>query len=244
MPTLIWDFDGTLGYRDGGGWAATMLELLDREELGHAVILEQLRASLQAGFPWQDWERPHPYLVDADGWWEALQPTLTRTYCGAGLDAARAAALVRQFRAAYLNPARWRAFEDTHPTLDVLAAAGWTHILLTNHVPELRAIVQHVGLTPYFTHIFNSAETGYEKPHPRAFEMVLAALGEPSRPSVQSVQSVEIWMIGDSFTADVQGAEAAGIPGILVRRPYPEARYYCETLAGVADIVQKGVKIA
>jgi len=47
------------------------------------------------------------------------------------------------------------------------------------------------------------------------------------------------WMVGDSLEADVRGAEAAGLPAILVRGPGRGARYHCEDLYGVADIVEK-----
>ena len=77
--------------------------------------------------------------------------------------------------------------------------------------------------------VFNSAETGYEKPHPRAFEAVLEAF--PS--------SDTFWMIGDNAHADVAGAEALGIPAILVRQPQQDIERYCEDLIQVAAIVMK-----
>ena len=43
MKYLIWDFDGTLGYREGILWAATFLEVLDRELAGHPYTLDQIR---------------------------------------------------------------------------------------------------------------------------------------------------------------------------------------------------------
>ena len=65
---------------------------------------------------------------------------------------------------------------------------------------------------PHLAAIFNSAQTGYEKPHPQAFRNVLAWLPEPEA----------VWMIGDNYTADVLGAQAVGLPGILVRETHPE----------------------
>ena len=70
----------------------------------------------------------------------------------------------------------------------------------------------------------HSAVLGYEKPHPRAYTTVLQAMG----PDLSTV-----WMIGDSFTADVLGAEAAGIPAVLVRRSHPDAQRFSETLEEV-----------
>ena len=118
-------------------------------------------------------------------------------------------------RATYLKLDRWYVYEDVVPVLQALSAQGWHHFMLSDHVPELRDIVCHVGLMPYFTHIFNSAEIGYEKPNTQAFQIVLEAL-----PDLH-----EVWMVGDNMTADVAGALALGIPAILVRRYHPDAQF-------------------
>ncbi|HOU12369.1 MAG TPA: HAD family hydrolase [Anaerolineae bacterium] len=224
MRYLLWDFDGTLGYRGGGAWTAALLETLDLALPDHTVTFEQLRPYMQVGFPWHQPEHPHLHLTFAEAWWEALYPILARAYRGVGLDESLAGALARQFRAVYLNLYRWRLFDDVLPALDALSARGWTHAILSNHVPELGDIVRHLGLTARLARVFNSAETGYEKPHPRAFQTALETL-----PDVESV-----WMIGDNVTADVQGAEAVGLPAILVRRQHPQARYCCETLYAIS----------
>ena len=44
-------------------------------------------------------------------------------------------------------------------------------------------------------------------------------------------------MIGDSMAADVLGAEASGIPAILVRRHNPQAARYSAGLKGIERIV-------
>lgn len=225
---LIWDFDGTLGYREGGAWTASLLEVLDREMPGHGVTFEALRDHLRPEFPWHTWETPHLHLATADEWWDALYPVLEGGYLGVGIDAERAVAFVREFRNVYLGLDRWRLYDDVLPTLDTLSSLGWTHVILSNHVPELGDIVRHLGLDSRIDRVFNSAEIGYEKPHPRAFEMVLETL-----PDVEVV-----WMIGDSFHADVEGAEGMGIPAIQVRRPRPEARYGCEALTDILRIIE------
>jgi len=230
MRYLLWDFDGTLGYRDGGAWTAALLETLDLALPEHAITLEQLRLYTQTGFPWHQPEHPHLHLTSTAAWWEALYPVLARAYMGVGLDESLARALARQFRAVYLNHNRWRLFADVLPALDTLSARGWVHAILSNHVPELGDIVRHLGLTSRIARVFNSAETGYEKPHPRAFQIALETL-----PDVETV-----WMIGDNFTADVQGAESVGIPAILVRRSHPDAGRYCESLADVPMLIAGG----
>jgi len=225
---LIWDFDGTLGYREGGAWVASLLEVLDREMPGHGVTFAALADVLPRQFPWHVWETPHPHLATAEAWWNALYPVLAEGFRGVGIGASRATALVGAFRGVYLDLDRWRLYADVLPTLDELSSLGWTHVVLSNHVPELQAIVQHVGLASRIATVFNSAHIGYEKPHPRAFQIVLEAL-----PDAEA-----LWMIGDNVHADVQGAERVGLPGILVRRLHPEARYACETLEEVVGVVE------
>src|SRR4029079_13965159 len=100
--------------------------------------------------------------------------------------------------------------------------AGWTHAILSNHVPELRQIVGALGLDDVVELVSWSAETGYEKPHAQAYASVLDRL----RPA-------EAWMVGDNVVADVLGAEAVGLPAVLVRRPDPRATRYAGSLRGV-----------
>jgi ribonucleotide monophosphatase NagD (HAD superfamily) len=44
-------------------------------------------------------------------------------------------------------------------------------------------------------------------------------------------------MIGDNYAADVTGAAALDIPGILVRKHHPDAVIACESLHHVMTIV-------
>lgn len=91
----------------------------------------------------------------------------------------------------------------------------------------LGQIIDALGLGEHVQRVFNSAKSGYEKPHPRAFENLLQELNHPKR----------IWMIGDNPDADVRGAEAVSIPAILVRGCHDGARHRCGDLLGVAEIV-------
>lgn len=233
MRLLIWDFDGTLGYREGGAWTASLFEVLKREVPDSEVTFEQLRGTTQMGYPWLSPGVPHLHLGTAALWWAALEETFARAYREVGLEAARARYLAGRVREVYLNPVRWRRFNDIVPALDALAAEGWTHVLLSNHVPELPDILQTVGLATYFARVFNSADLGYEKPHPRIFELALAAMGVTET----DCRTGKVWMIGDSYRADVCGAEAAGIPAILVRRRHPEAMRFAETVGDVVGML-------
>lgn len=89
-------------------------------------------------------------------------------------------------------------------------------MILSNHGPELPAIVEGPGLAGVVDHVITSAATGYEKPHPGAFPPALGAAGRSS----------EIWMIGDNWftatdkvmrkrTAQRQPGYRSPVPGML-----------------------------
>jgi putative hydrolase of the HAD superfamily len=227
IKTLIWDFDGTLGYREGGMWGAALLEVIQQESPGLGVSMDQVRPHLQSGFPWHASDRPHPDIRSADQWWESLFPVLERALEGVGFEPARARSMAERVRPVYTAPERWRLFGDTMPTLERLSARGWAHVILSNHVPELGQIVRFLGLALHVGAIFNSAETGYEKPHPQAFQAVLDAFPGTTM----------MWMIGDSMGVDIAGARAVGIPAILVRRYHEDAEFYCDRLSQVPTVV-------
>ena len=227
MKLLIWDFDGTVGYRDGGAWSATLDEIARSESPGAEVAIERTSENLQSGFPWHTPSRTHLDIESADAWWAALEPVLVRTFEGFGFPTSQAHRLSSRVRWVYTDPDRWRLYDDTLSVLRHLAGQGWTHVLLTNHVPELGVIVGHLKLDELLTAIFNSAEMGYEKSHPQAFRQVLDRFPE----------ATEVWVIGDSMSVDIRGAAAAGIPAILVRKFHGDALHYCRTLTGIGAIV-------
>ena len=229
---LIWDFDGTLAHRRGEtGWSILLVEALEAEEPGHGHSADVFRPHLREGFPWHSPDVAHPELRDPEAWWGSVRPQLARAYEAAGYAPERALELADAARRLYVDPeVGWSVFEDTLPTLERLTQAGWTHAILSNHVPELRQIAAALGLDEVVELISCSAETGYEKPHPQAYASVL----EPLSPA-------EAWMVGDNVVADVLGAEALGIPAVLVRRPDPRAARSADSLAGVERFLEEAV---
>jgi len=219
---LIWDFDGTLGYRQGG-FTASLLAVIQRELPGAGLNLERLSPYMHTGFPWHQPEVDHAYVTGADAWWAMLEPVFERALLGEGVESAIARRLSRMVRGEYVDLAKWRTYDDVEPALTRLSQLGWTHVLLSNHVPELGDIVRYLGLDRRLDRVFNSAETGYEKPNPEAYARVLRAY-----PQARVVR-----MAGDSYSADIRGAEAAGIPAILVRREHVEAERWCHSLNDV-----------
>ena len=228
---LIWDFDGTLARR-AGGWSAALAAAA-----GPGISADALRPFLQSGFPWHAPECAHQGL-SPDEWWEELMPLFARALRGAGVPAAQARELAGQVRAHYLLPAAWQRYDDVLPALDQLSERGWRHVLLSNHVPELPELLALLGLNERFAAVFNSADTGYEKPNPHAFRNVLNWIvrGRRTGSLSESTPSIETWVIGDSLSADVIGAQEAGLRAILVRRREP-GFICCESLAEIIHVI-------
>ncbi len=220
---VLWDFDGTLAWRRGR-WSGCLVEALDKVLPGHGHVPSAIAAGLQKGFPWHDPGQPHPGLDTDHAWWRALSPVLSAAYQQAGVDAVTAAAAVEQVPGVYVDPRYWVVFDDSRPALERLRAVGWRHIILSNHVPALGKLVGDLGLGDLFDAVLTSAVTGYEKPHPQMFALAREAAGRPPR----------LWMVGDSRSADIAGAEQAGIPALLARTS-PDGHRDGLTLHQVAD---------
>lgn len=234
--TAIWDFDGTLGHRRYGTWAECLLEVLDIQEPGHRWAFPQMFEALATGFPWHTAQEPHPHLSDPDTWWEHITSVVAQALTRLGI--ARPQAVAAATRAAYTDPAAWSLYPQTLRTLNQLTAHGWTHVLLSNHVPELPELLSSLGLDTRFHAVINSATSGYEKPHPQAFQLARAAVGPAHRlvmiGDFTDRQSVHVgadqglpvkeqsattrvgWMIGDSVEADVLGGTRAGLNTIWI----------------------------
>lgn len=225
---VFWDFDGTLAFRPGL-WSGTMLDLLDDAAPGHEIDVDGLRPHLRDRFPWHHPGRPHPELNDADAWWRTIADRLAAVYLAVGVEEELAWQLAVQVRTRYLDTDAWRVFDDVRPTLGQLRSDGWRHVIVSNHVPELGDLVDALGIGDLVDHVVSSANVGYEKPHPAIFEHALRVAGHPG----------SVWMVGDNPNADVAGAEAMGIPAILVRRDGDGARR-SEDLEGVAAMIVTG----
>jgi putative hydrolase of the HAD superfamily len=190
------------------------MDVLDKHEAGHHVDAEQIRPFLRDGFPWHTPDVAHPELNTREAWWDRVGQLLASAYEGVGISTDRARVLGRLAAEHYVDTKHWRLYADALPALSALQRDGWRHIIVSNHVPELDSIVDDLGLGDLIEHTINSAVTGFEKPHPEAFALARRAAGDPS----------VLRMIGDNPRADVEGAEAVGIRGILIDRTGTEDR--------------------
>ena len=206
--TVIWDWDGTLGYSTST-WSMCLLEVLDAFRPNHCLKLDEIKPHLAHGFPWHRPEAPHRDLCESGRWWAALESTLSGALRKLGEPTETADRLAKEVRERYISIDRWKLFDDTIEALEAFTADGWCQIILSNHVPELPDIVESLGVDRFFERVLTSASIGYDKPHPEAFRSAINASRNGHLP---------MWMVGDNVEADIQGAQAVGLSGVLVRR--------------------------
>jgi len=222
---VLWDFDGTLAWREGL-WGSALIEALDELEPGHGVKREHLRPHLRSGFPWHEPQRPHPELCEPQVWWRHIEGLLVGAFQAVGFPMGRSTQLARAAHEAFIDPTTYRLYADAVPAIERLSGAGYTQVILSNHVPELESIVEGLGIRAQFRAVITSAVMGYEKPHTAAFRAAIEVAGHPET----------LWMVGDNPIADVAGAQQCGIPAILVHSEGPAERI-ATGLEHAADII-------
>jgi len=168
---LLWDFDWTLATRIGG-WKTVLFDILKEYDPETGIRPEDFNPLLRAGFPWHEADKFHGRL-DSDTWWTRISPTFERAFTEvAGLNSNTSHDLALKVRKTYLNMNKWMLFEDVIPVLKELKMKNWTHIILTNHVPEVEQIIQGLGIHDFFDRVLNSADIGYENLIPKYTDLL------------------------------------------------------------------------
>lgn len=116
-------------------------------------------------------------------------------------------------------------FDDVAEVLPGLRSAGYKIGIISNMNKSGRQLAQEMGLDSYADFVVTSGDVGQGKPHSPIY---LAAL---ARANVDASQAVHV---GDSVSADVEGAMVVGIRPVFMDR-YPEVAQ--------DDVVPDGVPV-
>ncbi len=107
------------------------------------------------------------------------------------------------------RPERFRMFPEVRSTLAVLKEKGIRIGLISNWDSRLERILDGTGLSELLDLVLISSLVGYAKPHERIFEIALEKEGLTPDQAVH---------VGDTYRDDIEGAKAAGIRPVLIRR--------------------------
>jgi putative hydrolase of the HAD superfamily len=82
--------------------------------------------------------------------------------------------------------------------------------VISNFDGRLRLILQHLGISKFFTHIFISSELGADKPDPEIYRRAVRLM---------DLQPNEVLHVGDDPQRDWEAATAAGLLVLRLDRP-------------------------
>ncbi|MCC5666327.1 HAD family hydrolase [Nostoc sp. CHAB 5784] len=229
MKYLFWDFDHTLGYRDGM-WSETLHSILKRHEI-HNIDLEDIRPFVNIGFTWHSPETPHNLLFNGKTWWEYMNEYFAEIYEKLGINKTQAIKYASQVQNEYKDLEKWHLYDDVIPTLQDAIKNNYKNIIISNHIPELHEIINQLNITEYFEEIYTSGKIGHEKPSLKFYAHVINDL---------KIEKTECVMIGDSYNDDIAGALRADIQAILVRKPNDKNyKLYSPDFRGILKIIRK-----
>jgi putative hydrolase of the HAD superfamily len=109
----------------------------------------------------------------------------------------------------FAEPGVWDLYPEVLEVLEALHGK-FQLAVISNFDGRLRVILEHLGLTKFFAHVFLSSELGADKPDPEIFRCALALSG--ARPN-------ETLHVGDDPERDWEGASAAGLSIFRLERP-------------------------
>ncbi|MBR3128355.1 MAG: HAD family hydrolase [Solobacterium sp.] len=199
---LFWDFDGTLIYANESFYESFRDALAEN---GAAFPEEALYEFLHAHVSWHN---PDRSFTERTGelWWQDLQDAM-KEFClarGMSADAARNTAM--RFRQIVISPDIYRLYPDALSTLKTCHERGYDNYILSSNFPELPAVAEAFGLSPYIHGVMLSADIGWEKPRPELFMEAMKRAGTYDK----------CIMIGDNPAKDIAGGRAAGMKTIYV----------------------------
>jgi putative hydrolase of the HAD superfamily len=144
-------------------------------------------------------------LIEARRFWLEYNQRILAALGAGGEDSGLARALSERFWA----PASWRVFPEVHEVLDTLRGAGVQLAVVSNFTDALITVCRTHELDEYFDCLVASATVGAQKPDTYIFREALRRTGADPATTVH---------VGDNYIADVLGARAVGIEGVLVDR--------------------------
>lgn len=129
----------------------------------------------------------------------------------------------------FAEPGVWELYPEV---AEVLAALHGRFDLsvISNFDGRLRMILEHLGVSKFFSHVFLSSELGADKPDPEIYRRALQLSG---------TQPNEALHVGDDPVRDWQGATAAGLKIYRLERPQESLRDLLPIVASATATVEQ-----
>ena len=109
----------------------------------------------------------------------------------------------------FAEPGVWELYPEVTNVLEQLHPRFQLGVV-SNFDGRLRFILQHIGISKFFTHIFVSSEIGADKPDPEIFRRALKLI---------DLKPNEVLHVGDDPQRDWEGASTAGLSIFRLDRP-------------------------
>ena len=103
----------------------------------------------------------------------------------------------------------WELYPEVPRILEQLQPR-FQRAVISNFDGRLRFILEHLGISKFFTHIFISSEMGADKPDPEIFRRALKLV---------ELKPSEVLHVGDDPERDWEAASAAGLSIFRLDRP-------------------------
>lgn len=176
-------------------------------ELGHEVPADRLQARF-AGAWKESMERSRQrgHTCSREILREEWRTIVTATFDGEVHPAAIPAIFDDLYRR-FVSSDAWRLAPGALDALETVRRLGRRLGVLSNWDARLEETLAQLDLARHFDFFVVSCDVGHEKPHPRIFEVALREAGTTAD---------RVLLVGDSWEADVLGAERAGLRALWV----------------------------
>jgi len=109
----------------------------------------------------------------------------------------------------FAEPGVWELYPEVPAVLEELASRFQLDVI-SNFDGRLRLILQHLGISKFFSQVFISSELGADKPDPENFRRALNLI---------DLNANEVLHVGDDPERDWKAAKAAGLLVFRLDRP-------------------------
>lgn len=141
-------------------------------------------------------------------WWEAIA-FFTFERVDASQQFSDFPAFFDKLYAHFATSEPWILYPDVRSSLEKWRSLGITLGIISNFDTRIYSVLKALELEDFFTSVTISSEAIAAKPDPKIFSKALEK---------HNCAPQEAWHIGDSLKEDYQGAKAAGLRGILIKR--------------------------